>query len=255
MTQEIQKYLSGSFGKTIFFYDQVDSTNNAARNLAKEGAPHGTAVVAARQTAGKGRLGRSFDSPSGAGVYLSVILRPSLTVEKGTLLTPAAAVATARAIEKTSGVRVRIKWVNDLYLNGKKLCGILTESALRPDGMLDWAVVGIGVNLKETSRPASLQDKITSLEAVGGETSFARLAAEILNELEKLCEDLSSVQFLEEYRTRSCVLGKTVTVIQGENSYQAYAHSITDDAGLIVKTEAGEYLTLRSGEISLRGDF
>ena len=136
----IRNWLSAD--RELIVYEEIDSTNNAAKQWAQKGAPDGSAVVALRQTAGKGRLGRSFYSPSATGIYMTVILRPSLSLEQSTLVTSAAAVATARAIEKVTGISVQIKWVNDLYLNGKKLCGILAESMLLPEGKLDYLVVG-----------------------------------------------------------------------------------------------------------------
>ena len=253
--QEIQSYITGSYGREMALYETIDSTNNAAKLLAKNGALHGSVVVATRQTNGKGRLGRQFDSPAGAGIYITFILRPTCPIrDAALLLTPAAAVAVSRAIAAVSGVQVKIKWVNDLYFAGKKLCGILTESAVRPDGTLDYAVVGIGVNCKAVERPPELQHKITSIEQAGGTVSAARLIAEICNQMEEVCEQLESRAFLEEYRARSCVLGRKVTVVQGAASFEAQAVAITDDAALVVRTKQGEQ-TLCSGEISLRGDF
>lgn len=254
--REIQKHLTGTFGGELVFYKTIDSTNNAAKLLAKNGAPHGAAVIAESQTAGRGRLGRSFHSPGGQGVYLTAILRPTQSASCATILTPAAAVATARAIEKTCGVQVDIKWVNDLYLNGKKLCGILSEAALKPDGMLDYAVVGIGVNILQGELPPELIQKVTALDQAGDEVDRARLAAAILDELAVVSEQLDSRAFLAEYRARSCVLGKRLKVLRSADEwFWAQACDIDDQGALVVRDEQGTMHVLSCGEVSLEGDF
>lgn len=249
--QAIRKYLSGPLGAELAVYEEIDSTNNAAKLLAKNGAPHGAAVIARRQSAGKGRLGRAFFSPPDAGVYLSVILRPALAPEQTLTLTAAAAVAVYRAVKAVCGLETKIKWVNDVYLNGRKLCGILAEAALCPGGV-DYIVLGIGVNVKKSAFPPELADAAISLEEAGaGAVDPSRLAAEILNSLGRCLEG----GFLEEYRARSCVLGRRVRVLRGNETFYADAKSLDDRAQLHVVTEAGEEIVLCSGEVSLRGDF
>ncbi len=254
--ETIKAYLNADMGKELSVYSVIDSTNNAAKLLAKNGAPHGAVVVAGRQTAGKGRLGRSFYSPDAEGIYMSVILRPQLRAEYSILMTSAVSVAAARAIELVSGVSVKIKWVNDLYWNGKKLCGILTESSLAPGGTLDYAVIGIGINVSTNSFPPELSDKATSLAAAGcGELDANRLIAEILNQFAVVYRQLETREFLEEYKARSCVLGKTVQVLRGEDVYEATAIDIDRDAHLLVATKSGEQRVLSSGEVSLKGNW
>ena len=251
---QIRNWLSAD--RELIVYEEIDSTNNAAKQWAQEGAPDGSAVVALRQTAGKGRLGRSFYSPSATGIYMTVILRPSLSLEQSTLVTSAAAVATARAIEKVTGISVQIKWVNDLYLNGKKLCGILAESALLPDGKVNYLVVGIGVNVSTDSFPPELSEIATSLAAAGGEEiNCNRLIAAILNEFRQVCAELENREYLEEYKLRSCVLGKSVQLIRGKESQEAFALDVDRDAHLVVRLPNGSIQTIRSGEISLKGDW
>lgn len=252
--ERIRSWLSTD--RELIVYDEIDSTNNAAKQWAQEGAPDGSAVVALRQTAGKGRLGRSFYSPSATGIYVTVILRPTLSLEQSTLATSAAAVATARAIEKVTSISVRIKWVNDLYLNGKKLCGILAESALLPGGGLDYLVVGIGVNVSTDSFPPELSGIATSLAAAGGEEiDCNRLIAAILDEFRQVCTELETREYLEEYKARSCVLGKSVQLVRGEETQEAFALDIDRDAHLIVRLPDGGIRTVSSGEISLKGDW
>ena len=249
---EIKKYLSGSLGKDLVLYETIDSTNNAAKLLAKNGAPHGSVVLSRQQTAGKGRLGRSFFSPPGAGIYLSIILRPKTSPQETLLLTAAASVAVYRAIQKTCGIETKIKWVNDVYANGKKLCGILAESALGIHGM-EYVVLGIGVNVKQTAFPASLSNKAISLDEAGApEVDLNRLAAEILNALSSFLEGEA---FLPEYRKYSCVLGREIQVIQGNDVFDAKAVSFDEQAHLLVIDKDGKERLLCSGEISLRGDF
>ena len=145
MEQEIRAFLPADYPWTdrFHYFDTIDSTNNYLKKLAAEGAPHGTVAVANCQTGGKGRLGRSFQSPPGLGLYLSVLWRTGLRTDTLPMVTPLAAVAVCRAIEEICGLHCGIKWPNDLLLGGKKVCGILTESAFRPDGTPDWVVVGM----------------------------------------------------------------------------------------------------------------
>ena len=234
---------------TIELHDEIDSTNTRARHLAQNGAAHGTAVIADLQTAGRGRFDRKFHSPAGTGVYMSVILRENLSAEGIGLLTPMAAVAVARAIRTVAGLEAQIKWVNDVYLNGKKVCGILCESALR-EGKPEYVVIGIGVNAGAAEFPEELRGIATSIQNESGRAvSRSRLIAEILNEMDVLAEDPQSC--MEEYRARSSVLGKRVTVYRGADVFEADAVAI-DDAGNLIVRAADGLQTLCSGEISVR---
>lgn len=254
--EAIRRLLPAGHTAPVCYYDELDSTNIAARRLAQEGAPHGTTVVADRQTAGRGRLGRSFFSPGGAGVYLSMVLRPGLSAADTALVTPAAAVATTRAILRAAGVPVGIKWVNDLYYAGKKLCGILAEAPFGTDGKPEFVVIGIGVNVLDASFPPEVSDVATSLEAAGaGETGRAALAAAIIEEMLALCDGLAGRSFLAEYRAHSCVLDRPVTLVRGEERRKAFAVGIDDDARLLVRFPDGSAGAIGAGEISLRGDF
>ena len=252
--EEIRRWLTGpGAGRELEIHNLLDSTNNRAKVLAAAGAAHGTAVIADSQSGGKGRLGRSFFSPEHSGVYLTVILRPDCAPDRAGLLTSLAAVAAARAVEKVSGADVKIKWVNDLYLNGKKICGILTEGGLGLEaGRLEYAVVGIGVNVNRMEFPPELREIASS---VGNETGISpdrnRLIAEILNELDALYSDLETGAFLEESRRRSNVIGREVTVIEGGKKYPAKALDIDDRGRLIIETEEGK-TCLDYGEVSLK---
>ena len=219
--------------------EETDSTNRVAKELARQGAPHGTAVLAKRQTAGRGRLGRSFFSPEG-GLYLSVILRPQCKPEERVLMTPMAAVAVCRALEERLGISPRIKWVNDLYLQGKKLCGILCE------GCGDAVIVGIGLNLHTPEGGFPQDIPAVAPEPAPGLADVQELAAVIRNHL------LEPGTFLQEYRSRCMTVGRTVTVhpVVGE-SYEAKALEVDDRCRLVVESCRGRE-TLDSGEVSVR---
>ena len=251
---EIRRWLTAKeIGRELEIHEQLDSTNNRAKILAAAGARHGTTVIADSQTGGRGRLGRSFFSPEHSGVYLTVILRPDCAPERANLLTSLAAVAAARAVEKVSDADVKIKWVNDLYLNDKKICGILTEAGFGMEaGRLEYAVTGIGINVNRMVFPPDLRETATS---IGNETGISpdrnRLIAEILNELDALYGDLETGAFLEESRRRSNVTGRTVTVIEGGRQYPARAVEIDDQGRLVIETGAGR-TCLNYGEVSLK---
>jgi len=251
---EIRRWLTTKeIGQRLEIHEKLDSTNNRAKALAASGAPHGLTVIADSQSGGRGRLGRSFFSPEHSGVYLTCILRPDCVPERAGLLTSLAAVATARAVEDIAEAEVRIKWVNDLYIGGKKICGILSEAGLNMEaGKLEYAVVGIGVNVNRMSFPPELKETATS---IGNETGKApdrnRLIAEILNRLEELYGDLETGAFLQESRRRSNVIGRNVTVIEGAKTYPARALDIDDQGRLIIETEEGRSC-LNYGEVSLK---
>ena len=250
----IRKWLkTNELGQEMEIHKKLDSTNNRAKALAAAGAKQGTVIIAESQSSGKGRLGRSFFSPEHSGVYLTILLRPECRPDQAGLLTSLAAVATARAVEKTADVKADIKWVNDLYIGGKKICGILSEAGLDMEaGRLEYAVVGIGVNTARMTFPQELKDIATS---IGNECAAApdrnRLIAEILNETEALLGDMKTGRFLEESRRRSNVIGRTVTVIEGEKRYPARAVDIDSQGRLVIETAAGR-TCLNYGEVSLK---
>ena len=251
---EIRRWLNTKeLGCELEIHERLDSTNNRAKTLAAAGAKHGMTVIADSQTGGRGRMGRSFFSPEHSGIYMTVILKPAISPDKAGLLTSLAAVAAARAVEKVSGADVKIKWVNDLYAGGKKICGILSEAGLGMEtGRLDWAVVGIGINTAKMVFPEELRETASS---VGNETGTApdrnRLIAEILNEMEELYGDLETGAFLTESRKRSNVIGREITVITAGKQFPARAVDIDEEGRLIVETGEGRTV-LNSGEVSLK---
>lgn len=245
-------------GYEIVVLDSVESTNRTAKELALKDPDHGIAVVANQQTAGRGRLGRSFYSPEDAGLYMSLLFRPTFDMSHAILVTTAASVAVVHAIESLCPVKLTIKWVNDIYLNDKKICGILTEALTNFEtGGVDFVVLGIGVNCFDAEFPTEISAIAGNL---GGGFSRNRLAAEILNQWTLLLPDIEDRQFLEEYRRRSGLLGKEILVyppgVQGESGVLAQALDIDRDGGLVVRYLDGPKLglteTLSGGEVSVR---
>ncbi len=254
---EIGRWLRpGPIGAEIQIYDELDSTNARAKELALRGAPHGTAILARRQTGGRGRFGRKFFSPEGSGVYISFILRPELSADRAVMLTSMCAVAVARAAECAAdgGIEARIKWVNDVYAGGRKLCGILCEAGLDfESGQMQYVVAGIGVNVGFMDFPPELKDVATSISnECGRAVARSRFCAELINEMNALYPQLESGAFMDENRARSNVIGREIYVLRGKERYPAMAVNIDDGGSLVIRTAEGELRTLRSGEISVR---
>ncbi len=237
----------------VTHFKEINSTNTYAVELAKQGEPQGRVIIADSQTGGRGRKGRSFYSPQG-GLYMSVILRPQLNAEEALLITPAVACAVAKALQKLSGKKMGIKWVNDIFCGGKKVCGILTEAKVNFDNdALEYAVVGVGVNLfapnggypKEIENIAGavFNTEITEAEKL-------QTAEEILNAITAEINSIKTKEFLAEYKAKSVLLGKQVTLLSTPPQ-TGIAIDIDDKARLIVKT-ATATLTLDSGEISVK---
>lgn len=252
---EIGRWLkSGEIGAQIELHDEIDSTNIRAKELAMRGAPHGTTVLARRQSAGRGRFSRNFYSPEGSGVYISFVLRPTLPADRAVLITSMAAVAVARAMERVADVDAKIKWVNDVYLGEKKACGILCEAGMDfESGQLQYVVAGIGVNVGPMEFPEELANVATSISnACGQAVGRSHFCAELINEMNALYPQLESGAFMEESRARSNVIGREIDVLRGGERYPATAVDIDDAGSLIVRTPEGRVETLRSGEISVR---
>lgn len=243
---------------SINIFDTLDSTNAKALSMAAEGASHGTLIVAEQQTAGKGRLGRSFYSPKDTGIYLSVILRPNTDMEKSLLITAAAAVAVVKSIEDICGISTDIKWVNDIYLNDKKICGILTEAMTDfESGRISHVVVGIGINCSTSDFDSELAKKAGSLELKYPQRN--RLTAAVADNLLDITEKLTygDTSFMQTYKDHSLVIGKRITVhptpiADMSNCLEANVVDIDRHGGLVVRYDDGNVQTLSSGEISVR---
>lgn len=254
MTAEsIRRYLKTDLPQ-IAVYKTLPSTNDLARRLAATGAPEGTAVVARSQTGGRGRKGRSFFSPPDSGVYISLVLRPALPAEKTLYITTAAAAAVALAVEEVAGCPAAIKWINDIYVRGKKVCGILTEGVFAAEtGALDYAVLGIGINVTEPPGgfPAPLREKAGAVfDAAPGDAS-PRLAAAVIDRFFGYYADLAQKPFLADYRRRMFLTGQKVTVVSGDTAYPAVAGTVDDELALTVTDESGRTHRLQSGEVTI----
>ncbi|MCH5252426.1 MAG: biotin--[acetyl-CoA-carboxylase] ligase [Lachnospiraceae bacterium] len=240
----------------IQIYKEVDSTNQVVKRQALEGKKQGLVVLAEEQSAGKGRRGRNFFSPMGTGIYMSVLFCPeSEQAENIVLITTAAAVAVCRAVRKVLGEEPEIKWVNDVYLRGRKICGILTEAVSDfESGRIDTVVVGIGINyhVPEEGFPEELREIAGSVCTAGNLVPRNSLVAAVLNELYELYDGLAERSFLEDYRKWSNVLGKEVRFSSGDSWEYGKAVDIDDDGGLVVQCENGDNKVLRTGEITLR---
>lgn len=249
------------WGQSLYYRDTIPSTNTEAKALAAAGAPHGTVILADSQTAGRGRLGRSFCSPAGSGIYMSVILRPACPPAALMHLTCAVGVAVCDAVETAVGIRPGIKWINDLVLNGKKLGGILTELSIdSKSGLVDYAVVGIGINCNQRPEdfPAELRPIACSAAMVTGALiDRSRLSAELICSLEKMSQILLSEQAatMERYRADCVTIGAEITVIQGDTQKNGTALEVNDDGSLLVAFQDGRTVWVNSGEVSVRGLF
>lgn len=280
--QGIRKYLSASEWKgtdlELCVLATTASTNAVAREAAASGTPEGYVVAANEQTAGRGRLGRSFFSPQGTGIYMSLLLRPeNCPSGQAVRLTTMAAVAVCEAIEAVSGERAQIKWVNDIYVRDRKVCGILTEGSFGLEsGLLEYAVLGIGINVYQPKEgfPEGLGGIAGAVFDTGREDAKNRLAAEFLNRFwsyyhfehgaqeahagrearyhrDARCGAGAGADYVEEYRRRSFVIGKRIAVLSAGGAKNAVALGIDDECRLLVEYEDGVRESLSSGEISI----
>lgn len=233
----------------------VDSTNNYLKKKAAAGAKSGTVVICEHQSAGRGRMNRVFFSPQSTGVYLSILLRPDLDAEDAMLITPMSAVAASMAIDAVSGIKSSIKWVNDVYIDGKKVCGILTEAGFdMENGKMDYVIIGTGVNVFEPEGgfPDEIKDRAASVFKQQKFDIRNRLAAEIIKNTAYFMDNFREKLFVEQYKSRSFIIGKTVTVIDKGENYEAEITGIDDFCRLIVKDENGNEIKLSTGEISIK---
>lgn len=254
--ESILPFLKGNAADFILEVRQtVTSTNTLAKEMAAKGAKEGTVLVAREQTEGRGRMGRSFYSPLSSGIYFSIILRPQLNLEDSLLITTGAAVAVANAIETIAKTKARIKWVNDIFVGDKKVCGILTEASLNCEsGGLEYAVVGIGINIETKDFPEEIKQIAGSIfkDKPGALPVTSMLVAEVLNNIAESMNSLTDRRYLEEYRKRSFLLGKDILVIKGKDTLPAKAIDIDDKARLVVEYEDRTREALLSGEVSTK---
>ena len=243
----------GRFGLPLHFFKTIDSTNDYAKKIAARDGPEGTLVISEEQTAGRGRMGRSWISPPGTGLWLSLVLRPPFLPSQASLITSLAAVAVAGAIRRVTGLPAGIKWPNDIIINDKKAAGILIELSAG-ERFVKYLIVGIGINVNTDDFPEEIRERATSLRVCSGrKISRLEILISVLRELERLYSaTLHSGDFnpiLETYRSWSVTIGRRITATRSGREFSALALDITPNGGLLIKDDAGTIEELISGEI------
>lgn len=258
LSDEIKSILDTKwFGSDILFFEEIDSTNNEVKRQAENGAKQGLLVVAERQTAGKGRRGRTWESPEKSGIWLSYLLKPECEPYRASTLTLVIAMACTEAFSKVTGIECQIKWPNDVVANGRKLTGILTEMSTELTS-INYVVVGVGINVNMTEFPEDIRDKATSLcLECGSKVDRSRIIAEFGRSFEKYygifikTYDMSELKF--EYLKQLVNIGREVRIIREDDEYIRTAIGINDAGELLVRDRDGVTETIRSGEVSVRG--
>ena len=241
----------------VIYFEETDSTNVQAKALGQAGASHGTLIIAEQQSAGRGRRGRSWESPAGSSIYTTLLLRPEFEPVKAPMLTLVMAVSVADGIREATGLETSIKWPNDIVLNGKKICGILTEMSTEINH-INYVVIGVGINVNQETFPVELEQTATSLKNESGKTfSRAEIIASIMEKFEKYYkiflekEDLSGIQ--EFYNSILINRGREVRILEPGNEYNAFAVGINETGELLVDTADGVRKNIYAGEVSVRG--
>ena len=255
---EIESLMNTTWaGKKVVYYDETDSTNNQAKAYGEKGEAHGTLFVADMQAAGKGRRGRVWVSPAGSSIYMTILLHPDVLPTKAPQLTLVMAMAVAEGIRKVTGLETKIKWPNDIIVNGRKVCGILTEMSTEID-YINYVVIGDGINVNQETFPEEIRDTATSLKIeTGSSVRRSVLIATIMECFEQFyevfmtTEDLSGLQ--ERYNAMLVNLGREVRVLEPGNEYEAHALGINRTGELIVRTPDGQEKEIYAGEVSVRG--
>ncbi|MDI3528743.1 MAG: BirA family transcriptional regulator [Thermoanaerobacter sp.] len=254
--EEVSPYLTTNFiGKNYIHKLVIDSTNNFAKEMASK-VPDGTVIIAEEQTAGRGRLGRSWISQKGCGIWMSIILKPNIQPQEALNLTQVAAISVVKAIEEVFHVESKIKWPNDIILNNKKVCGILTEMSSEID-KINYVIIGIGVNVNCDNFPEELKGKATSLYLeTNSKVDRKKLTASILNNLEFYYNAYLQKGF--EYIRPICIeksitIGRQIKVIANEGEIEGKAVTIDNNGSLVVETKEGKRLSIMSGDVSVRG--
>lgn len=258
MLENLKALLSPEEWARVRYYEVVGSTNTEAKALAAQGAPHGTVLIADSQTGGRGRLGRSFASPSGKGVYLSMILQPQVPAEQLMHLTCWAGVAACDAIEKSTGLHPKIKWINDLIYENRKIGGILTELGFDGGANAAYAVVGIGINCLE--RPEDFPPELAKMAGslamfTDSPVSRAQVAASLIQSLNRAFPSLLSQKeaLMRRYRSLCLTLGREVQILSPAGSRRGTALDVTKDGALLVRFPDGHQEAVSAGEVSVRG--
>lgn len=248
----LEQYLNQKLNIKIF--DELDSTNNYLKKIGSNGEKENQLVIALCQTGGRGRMGRSFYSPNGTGIYFSLLLHPKISAQKSLFLTVMAAVSVAETVMKYNKNDVKIKWVNDIYIDGKKVCGILTEGAVNKDKKLDYAVIGIGINVvaPKSDFPDDIKDIATAIFPGKAEANIKeKIIADVANKFFDMYNGIDT-DFVKRYKEYSYLTGKEINIISGVITRPATVIDITDDCHLLVKNENKEIEEISSGDVSVR---
>lgn len=250
-------FSSRVFGYPLFYFKSIGSTNDFAKKAASDGAEEGTLIISEEQIQGKGRLGRKWVSPPGAGIWMSLILRPPIQPFAMAKITLIAAVTTAVAINKATGLNAGIKWPNDIIIHGKKACGILTEMGIDSKGG-QYVILGIGINVNTAQFPKEIKERATSLrKCLGQKVSRREVLIRTILEFEELYFDFIETNVFERilnvYRRKSVTIGKRVKVTGKGRDFSADAIDVTNNGELLVRKDDGEMMEINSGEVSIRG--
>ncbi|MBR2953581.1 MAG: biotin--[Clostridia bacterium] len=248
----LEQYLNQKLNIVIF--QELDSTNNYLKIIGSNGEKENQLVIALSQTGGRGRMGRSFYSPNGTGIYFSLLLHPEISAEKSLFLTVMAAVSGAETVMKYNKNDVKIKWVNDIYIDGKKVCGILTEGAVNCNKKLDYAVVGIGINVvsPENGFPDDIKDIATAIFPGNTEEYInEKIISDVVNRFFSMYNG-DDKDYIRRYKEYSYLTGKEINIISGDSTRPATVIDITDDCHLLVKNENDEIEEISSGDVSVR---
>ena len=248
----LEQYLNPKLNITIF--NELDSTNTYLKKIGSNGEKENQLVIALSQTGGRGRMGRSFYSPNGTGIYFSLLLHPEFSAEKSLFLTVMVAVSVAETVMKYNKNDVKIKWVNDIYIDGKKVCGILTEGAVNSQKMLDYAIVGMGINVitPENGFPDDIKDIATAIFPGNTEEYIKeKIVADVVNRFFSMYNGCDK-DYIKRYKEYSYLTGKEINIISGDSTRPATVIDITDDCHLLVKNENDEIEEISSGDVSVR---
>ena len=248
----LEQYLNQKLNIEIF--NELDSTNTYLKKIGSQVEKGNQLVIALSQTGGRGRMGRSFYSPNGTGIYFSLLLHPEFSAEKSLLLTVMAAVSVAETVMKYNNNDVKIKWVNDVYIDGKKVCGILTEGAINSNKNLDYAVVGIGINViaPENGFPDDIKDIATAVFPGKAEEHIKeKIVADVVNKFFSMYNSDDN-DYIRRYKEYSYLTGKEINIISYDSVRPATVIDITDDCHLLVKNENDEIEEISSGDVSVR---
>lgn len=249
-SKKIIKLLSQDYDAvSVFVHKKIDSTNDAAKRLLRSGLNTPAIIVADTQTNGRGRADHRFYSPSKTGIYMSVVVFPKVRLFDSVAITTAAAVAVVRAIKSFAPLDLKIKWVNDIFLNNKKVCGILTECSSSDPDSPGGVIIGVGINLTTSVFPDDIADSAASLNCELIEKN--RLVAQTAREIFRACENLKEGSYMEDYRKLSLVTGKKIEYFKNGNKVTAQAIGIDDNGGLIVEHSDKKTSVLTGGEVSV----